>query len=68
MPRPIGSKNTKHTTFAFQSADNRSYFIRTQIPADAQYTVYSQPSLFKAEVIWFYLRIEVPNEVKPEIK
>jgi hypothetical protein len=67
MPRPIGSKNTKHTTFAFQSADNRAYFIRTQLPVDAQYTVYSQQSLFRVEVIWYYLRFEVPNTATKEV-
>lgn len=51
----------KKAIFVFQNADQRAYFVKTQLPADAQYTVYSQPSAFNAAQTWFYLKLVIPK-------
>jgi hypothetical protein len=67
MARPIGSKNSKPFVFAFKSADDRAYFVRTNLPVDAEYTVFTQPSLFNAGINWFYLKLVVAKPVS-EVK
>lgn len=58
--RKLGSKNKpKSPIFAFQNADARAYFVKTQIPNTAQYTVYSEKSLFNPNVEWFYLKLNL---------
>jgi hypothetical protein len=56
MARP-----TKNPVFVFQSADNRGYFIKTQLPASAQYTVYAEPSSTNPGVTWFYLKLKLTD-------
>jgi len=60
MPRP-----SSKITLVFQSADQRNYFVRTQVPADAEYTVTKQPSLLNPKVEWFYLKLNLKPETKP---
>jgi len=67
MARLPGTKNKKFSTFAFKSAEDRAYFIRMNLPADAPYTVYVQPSLFNSAIQWYYLRIELPESTQKEV-
>jgi len=60
--RPVGSKNSpKSPVFVFKSAEDRNYFIRTEIPSDLEYSVYTQSSTLKPGVFWFYLKLVFPK-------
>ncbi len=62
MARPIGSKNSpKSPMFAFKSSEDRAYFVRTNLPVDAEYSVSSQASLYNNNVQWYYLKVNLTS-------
>ncbi len=67
MSRQLGSKNSPRPfVFAFKSSEDRSYFLRTNLPADAEYSAYTQPSLFNNNVQWYYLKVSLTSPKQEE--